>query len=184
MEAISELLSKLLKVEREDLPKKLRTYIRIGIAISVTVFIWNTLRVIMDCDGPVVVVLSESMEPGFYRGDILFVRNNKDPLKAGEIIVFKVKHQEIPIVHRVISTNIDSSGQEYILTKGDNNLVDDRSLYSVIKPQLWLRREEIEGTVYGYIPFVGMFTIWVNESPLLKYITLAFIFILSYYTKD
>ena len=38
------------------------------------------------------VVLSGSMEPAFYRGDLLFLTNYKDdPLKAGDIVVFKVE---------------------------------------------------------------------------------------------
>ena len=32
-----------------------------------------------------VVVLSGSMEPGFYRGDILFLHMGRKPLQAGEV---------------------------------------------------------------------------------------------------
>jgi signal peptidase len=43
------------------------------------------------------------MEPAFQRGDLLFLTNYKeDPIRVGEIVVFKVKGREIPIVHRVI----------------------------------------------------------------------------------
>ena len=43
------------------------------------------------------------MEPAFQRGDLLFLTNNeKDPIRVGEIVVFKIKGREIPIVHRVI----------------------------------------------------------------------------------
>lgn len=43
------------------------------------------------------------MEPAFQRGDILFLRNNYDePIRVGEIVVFKIAGREIPIVHRVI----------------------------------------------------------------------------------
>ena len=43
------------------------------------------------------------MEPAFFRGDLLFLTNNReDPIQAGEILVFKVKDRDIPIVHRVI----------------------------------------------------------------------------------
>ena len=43
------------------------------------------------------------MEPAFFRGDLLFLTNYpQDPVQAGEILVFKVKDREIPIVHRVI----------------------------------------------------------------------------------
>ena len=46
------------------------------------------------------------MEPAFYRGDLLFLTNNcDDPVQAGEILVFKVKDRDIPIVHRVIKVH-------------------------------------------------------------------------------
>ena len=46
------------------------------------------------------------MEPAFYRGDLLFLTNYRDdPVQAGEILVFKVKDRDIPIVHRVIKVH-------------------------------------------------------------------------------
>ena len=46
------------------------------------------------------------MEPAFYRGDLLFLTNYQDdPIRTGEIVVFKVKERDIPIVHRVIKVH-------------------------------------------------------------------------------
>lgn len=42
-------------------------------------------------ESPVVVVLSGSMEPAFQRGDILFLNNQDDPIRVGEVVVFKIK---------------------------------------------------------------------------------------------
>jgi len=42
------------------------------------------------------------MEPSFFRGDILFINWDDTPPSPGDIVVFKVPNQEIPIVHRVI----------------------------------------------------------------------------------
>lgn len=42
------------------------------------------------------------MEPAFQRGDLLFLTNKEDPIRVGEIVVFKVEGREIPIVHRVL----------------------------------------------------------------------------------
>lgn len=43
------------------------------------------------------------MEPAFHRGDLLFLTNiREDPLKVGDIVVFKIEGREIPIVHRVL----------------------------------------------------------------------------------
>lgn len=45
------------------------------------------------------------MEPAFQRGDILFLHNGDDPLRAGEVVVFKIKDREIPIVHRIMNVH-------------------------------------------------------------------------------
>ena len=49
---------------------------------------------------------SGSMEPAFFRGDLLLLTNHYDePIRAGEIVVFKIKDRDIPIVHRVIKVH-------------------------------------------------------------------------------
>ena len=55
----------------------------------------------------VVVVLSGSMEPGFQRGDILFLNMGTAPVRTGEIVVFNIDGRDIPIVHRVIKVRVD-----------------------------------------------------------------------------
>lgn len=65
--------------------------------------IWKGLMVVTGSESPIVVVLSGSMEPAFHRGDLLFLTNYKEePVRVGEIVVFKVEGRDIPIVHRVI----------------------------------------------------------------------------------
>lgn len=54
------------------------------------------------CCFQVVVVLSGSMEPGMFRGDILFLNMGKAPIRTGEIVVFNIDGRDIPIVHRVM----------------------------------------------------------------------------------
>lgn len=59
--------------------------------------------VFFNTKSPLVVVLSESMSPGFERGDILFIRNDlKTTVRKGDITVFELKGKEIPIVHRAL----------------------------------------------------------------------------------
>lgn len=70
------------------------------------------------------LVVSGSMEPNLYAGDIVFVNTNIDfgDVEIGDVIIFK--HRDMNIVHRVIeATTID--GQKYLKTKGDANKVDD-----------------------------------------------------------
>lgn len=63
------------------------------------------------------VVLSGSMEPGYWRGDILFLNMGKAPFRAGEVVVFNLKERDIPIVHRVIKLHEEESGEIVLLTK-------------------------------------------------------------------
>jgi signal peptidase I len=111
------------------------------------------------------------MEPGFYRGDILLL-NNPQQLYVGDVVVFKLEDRTIPIVHRAIDLHITlvffivfflSRGTQltlaliflicskeeeiFLLTKGDNNRVDDRSLYG--RNKFWLNRHHILGTAVG-----------------------------------
>jgi signal peptidase len=117
--------------------------------ITSALMIWKSLVLGTGSESPVVVVLSGSMEPGFYRGDILFLYQPKQPVETGDIIVFNTDGREIPIVHRVIKVHQRAANTSHvdILTKGDNNWGDDRSLYP--KGQLWLNPNHIMGKVVG-----------------------------------
>ncbi|KAL2479714.1 Peptidase S24/S26A/S26B/S26C family protein [Abeliophyllum distichum] len=118
--------------------------ISLGMIVTSALIIWKGLMCVTGSESPVVVVLSGSMEPGFKRGDILFLHMSKDPIRAGEIVVFNVDGREIPIVHRVIKVHErQDTGEVDILTKGDNNFGDDRLLYA--HGQLWLQRHHIMG---------------------------------------
>jgi len=58
------------------------------------------------------------------------------------------------------------NGTTKFLTKGDNNRVDDRGLYA--PGQLWLTPRDVVGRAKGFLPYVGMVTIMMNEYPKLK----------------
>jgi len=140
--------------------------------ISSALMIWKGLGIALNTESPIVVVLSGSMEPAFYRGDILFLRMEQTPIEVGEIVVFKIQGKEIPIVHRVTKVHTeDKTGKQYILTKGDNNPVDDRGLYN--RGQMWIHREDLIGRVKGYIPYIGYITIVMNDYPQVKYAVLG-----------
>lgn len=87
------------------------------------------------------------MEPSYYRGDILFLIR-KEKVVPGDIVVYQLQNEQIPIVHRVITVQeTGTKGETRILTKGDNNPVDDRGLYP--KGQLWIKDEHIMGQIVG-----------------------------------
>lgn len=76
-----------------------------GMIVSSALMIWKGLMVLTGSESPIVVVLSGSMEPAFHRGDLLFLTNyspDDEPIRVGEIVVFKVDGRDIPIVHRVL----------------------------------------------------------------------------------
>jgi signal peptidase I len=82
------------------------------------------LMVMTGSESPIVVVLSGSMEPAFYRGDLLMLTNDvDDPIRTGDITVFKIEGRDIPIVHRVIKVHEKDKDDTKFLTKGDNNMV-------------------------------------------------------------
>jgi signal peptidase len=113
------------------------------------------------------------MEPAFYRGDLLFLTNPvHERYHTGDITVYKVPGADIPIVHRVLETHdikryvryqiyvvlgsrstrslkdseIEPVTDQLLLTKGDNNAVDDLDLYQGLD---WLERRHIVGKVRG-----------------------------------
>lgn len=51
-------------------------------------------------------IRSGSMEPAFYRGDLLWLTNPSDtPYVVGDITVYKIPGKDIPIVHRILETH-------------------------------------------------------------------------------
>lgn len=150
-------------------PRKAATQaLNLGMVVFSALMLWRGLMIVTGSESPVVVVLSGSMEPGFHRGDILFLSLTDSAFRPGDVTVFQIEGRDIPIVHR--SHNVhENLGQQHlsIVTKGDNNEVDDRGLYK--RGQLFLKKSNIMGRAYAFIPFVGMVTIWLNDFPWLKY---------------
>jgi len=161
--------------ELKKLWKNKRLLVHQALNLAMIVFsalmIWKGLMFLTKSESPVVVVLSGSMEPAFQRGDILFLNNQDNPIRVGEVVVFKIKDRDIPIVHRVMKVHEKADGSVELLTKGDNNRVDDRGLYA--PGQLWLAREDILGRAVGTLRYVGMVTIILNDYPALKYVLVS-----------
>ena len=122
------------------------------------------------------------MEPNFYRGDILFIYNDKEPTVPGDIVVYKIPEQEIPIVHRTIATQPLGKGKYNILTKGDNNPVNDRGLYAY--KQNWLERDQVQGKILGVLPYIGILTIYLSDYPVLKWVILGIMGLMVFLSKD
>ena len=120
--------------------KRQLTFQALNLAMIVfsALMIWKGLMFATKSESPVVVVLrwdnihsdegnslrsfelknptkltlwSGSMEPAFQRGDILFLNNQDSPIRVGEIVVFKIKDRDIPIVHRVMKVHEKEDGK-------------------------------------------------------------------------
>lgn len=95
--------------------------------------LWKGLMVVTGSESPVrvwcdachtltsslqiVVVLTGSMEPGFWRGDILFLYNPTTPMRTSDVVVYNIDKREIPIVHRTIKVHEQHDGDFLFLTK-------------------------------------------------------------------
>jgi hypothetical protein len=83
----------------------------------------------------------------------------------------------------VLLTSRHSDGEQYMLTKGDNNQADDRKgVYE--RDQMYIRRQDIMGTVRAYLPYVGMLTILMNDYPRLKWACLGILGLIAVFQDD
>ena len=151
------------------------------VVVSAVMF-WNILKLTLWTASPIVVVLSGSMEPAMYRGDILLLAKVW-PIETGDIVVYDMGVEAIPIVHRIVSVQerVPKKGtnavkendvtQRRYLTKGDNNNGDDRALYP--KGVLYIEDKHVVGRVVGIVPYAGYATIILNDYPLCKYLMLG-----------
>jgi len=172
----------LLEISSMNFRTLLTQFIVLGTVVSSALMLWKGLMVICNSESPIVVVLTGSMEPSFFRGDILFINWDYTNPSPGDIVVYKVPNQVIPIVHRVIGIQPLDNGDYIAITKGDNNPVNDRGLYG--KGDLWLNKDHILGRIRMFCPYVGMATIILNDYPSLKWTILIIMGIFVLTSKD
>jgi len=114
------------------------------------------------------VVVSGSMEPVFYRGDVVVIEKtnflgiqeiNPSDLKVGDIIIYQATWFPEPVIHRIVSIQKGSDGQTYYVTKGDNNPKPDPSLVSTSQVQA---KVVSLGNQPLIIPKIGYITLWIR----------------------
>lgn len=154
-----------------NLRQQLIQFLPIAYVFTSAFVAWKALSIVANSHSPIVVVLSGSMEPAFQRGDILFLWNRDSQAKVGDVVVYEIKGKSIPIVHRVLREH-KTEDQQYLLTKGDNNALDDILLYA--RKQNYLNQKtDLVGTVKGYLPRVGYVTILLTENMYFRYALLG-----------
>lgn len=115
------------------------------------------------------VVVSGSMEPEFYRGDIVVVEKANlfglgiqefDPndVQVGDIVVYNAEWVDEAVIHRVINIT-EINGSTYFVIKGDNNDVPDP--YYVSPDQITDRVVTL-GDDPLIIPYIGNITLWLR----------------------
>lgn len=133
---------------------------------------YKALSIFANTSTPVVVVLSGSMEPAFQRGDILFMWNRGSRVNVGDVVVYDTKARNIPIVHRVLRQH-SSARKQLVLTKGDNNPLDDLDLYGYKKMYLNRDTDVNGGVVKAYFPKLGYATILLTENPTVRTVVIG-----------
>lgn len=111
------------------------------------------------------VVVSGSMEPVMYRGDIVVIEKsnllglqefNPEDVQVGDIVVYNAVWYDSPVIHRVVKIS-EINGSTAYMIKGDNN--DQADPY-------WVRAEQITDRVVTIndqplvIPKIGYITLW------------------------
>jgi len=154
-------------------------YIILGIVLAVVV---KQLLVFgLSTDMPVVAVLSQSMQHndverthyewladrmgydrteidswpiagGFLVGDMPIIKG-EDEYAVGDVIVYSVSGQSVPIIHRIIKINSDNTYQ----TKGDNNMNQFPYEFKVSESQ-------IHGKVIFVVPKLGHFKVFMTKT--------------------
>lgn len=156
------------------------------LSIFVVVLIsWTVFVRITNCPSAVVVVISGSMEPGYSRGDILLLHHRFDlsPVRVSDVVVFDLPDRRIPVVHRVMALHRRARDNKLlILTKGDNNMLDDTSLYGTAGE--WIEEDRIIGKSYAYVPRLGYLTILLSETPALRVLSLVVILFFIFAIED
>jgi len=114
------------------------------------------------------VVVSGSMEPVFYRGDIVIIEKtsflgiqelNPESIRKGDIIIYDATWFPEPVIHRVIAVETDRNGARYYITKGDNNQDPDPA---PVYPSQVEARVLTVGSQPLMIPRVGYITLWLK----------------------
>jgi signal peptidase len=125
----------------------------------------------LSTDMPIVAVESNSMcaenSCTFAKGDLLILQGTlAENLGVGDIIVYSVPGQSVPIVHRIIEINADGSFQ----TMGDANNAQ-------LPFEKHIQASQIHGKEIAIIPVIGWVKIGLTEFVLPNTLWIAVILV-------
>jgi len=137
--------------------------------ISASLATWNGLKIALNAENPILVVVSGSMVPTLNVGDLIIIRGvPSDELSVGTIIVFhSPADYDTLIVHRIVEKM--RHDEDYAFkTKGDFNYYED----NWIVPSKY-----VVGAYIGKIPYIGFLVMKLKE-PAGMSVIIVIIFIL------
>lgn len=142
------------KIKKKKRTKKIAKFI--ALVSLIILFIINLLLSIEEKTHIIGIymfhIVSESMEPTFYKNDLAIVKScNTEELKIGDIITFE---QDDRIISHRISEIVKEKGKMQFVTKGDNNEVVDLELVDA---------EKIYGKVVFVIPKIGKIVNYIQN---------------------
>jgi len=88
---------------------------------------------------------------GFLIGDMPIVQGSSN-YRVGDVIVYSIHGQSIPVIHRIIKINADGSFQ----TKGDHNS-------NQLPFEFSIKKDQIHGKVIFIIPKLGYFKVVISR---------------------
>ncbi|OEL15314.1 Signal peptidase complex catalytic subunit SEC11C [Dichanthelium oligosanthes] len=153
--------------------RTLSQLIMLGVLLAHLLMAYNAVTAATGAEFTAMVVMSGSMEPGIKRGDLVLFCKSGDgdhPIRTGDIVLYEPAYGDFPVVHRVIKVHErrgGGGGGVDILTKGDNNSVDD-SVFVYSESDPWLHRRHVMANAVGYVPNAGWFSVALNEKPAVR----------------
>ncbi|MDY6769662.1 MAG: signal peptidase I [Candidatus Nanohaloarchaea archaeon] len=116
----------------------------VAVALLLAYGIYQTAGVALNTGTPVVAVTSGSMEPALHRGDMVVVQGERwADIETGEVVVFRVEGNPVPVVHRVVTKNATA-----LQTQGD--ALDFQHPF-----EKHITQEQVLGTRVATIPLLG-----------------------------
>uniref|UniRef100_A0A4X1TZL3 Uncharacterized protein n=1 Tax=Sus scrofa TaxID=9823 RepID=A0A4X1TZL3_PIG len=108
--------------------------------------------------------------PGSCKCKLMWIKVLAEVINALKIRSSCIIWVGLKFIHGVIKVHEKNNGDIKFLTEGDNNEVDDRSLYK--EGQNWLKKDMVERSKM-FSSYVGIVTIIMNDYPKFKYALLA-----------
>ena len=141
------------------------------VALLVVLGIQYGLKLGLHTNTPLVIVVSGSMEPVFYRGDVVLLEGinegNIGNVHVNDVIVYKRPGYEYPIIHRVrkIGTvEIGGKTEKCFLTWGDNNWAPDPPYPTPYGEVPCVPAYAVEDKALMVFPKIGLIPLWIREA--------------------